>query len=65
MKSEVFYKGGTDDLSLTIMATTDGLEIEAEMSGNGEDGSVSPGTEETKIPWVDLLEAMIRVAGKL
>lgn len=58
MKEELLYDDGNDEIALKVMADTDGLVIEAQ----GENASVS---EKFSITWAELIEAMIRVAGKL
>jgi hypothetical protein len=58
MKEEKLYDEGNDEVALKVMADTDGLVIEAQ----GENASVS---EKFSINWAELIESMIRVAGKL
>jgi len=58
MKEERVYDDGNDEIALKVMADTNGLVIEAQ----GENASVS---EKFSITWVELIESMIRVAGKL
>ena len=58
MREERLYDEGNDEIALKVMADTNGLVIEAQ----GENASVS---EKFSITWTELLESMIRVAGKL
>jgi hypothetical protein len=58
MKEEKLYDEGNDEVALKVMADTTGLTIEAR---GEDDGSV----ESFEIGWVQVIEAMIRVAGKL
>jgi hypothetical protein len=58
MKEEKLYEEGNDEAFLKVMADTDGLVIEAQ----GVNASAS---EKFSITWLELLESMIRVAGKL
>jgi len=58
MREERLYDEGNDEIALKVMADTNGLVIEAQ----GEDELQS---EKFTITWTELLEAMIRVAGKL
>lgn len=58
MKEEKLYDEGNDEVALEVTADTTGLTIKA----HGEDdGSV----ESFEIGWLELLESMIRVAGRL
>jgi len=58
MREERLYDEGNDEIALKVMADTNGLVIEAQ----GEDELQS---EKFTITWTELLESMIRVAGKL
>lgn len=58
MKKEKLYDEGNDEVALKVTADTTGLTIEAR---GEDDGSV----ESFEIGWLELLESMIRVAGRL
>ena len=58
MREERLYDEGNDEIALKVMADTNGLVIEAQ----GENELQS---EKFTITWTELLESMIRVAGKL
>ena len=59
MKQDKIYKGGDDQVFLTVDADADGITIEA--TGAEKSGA----NVQTKITWTELIEAMIRVAGRL
>jgi len=58
MREEKLYDEGNDEVALKVTADITGLTIEAR---GEDDGSV----ESFEIAWIDILESMIRVAGKL
>ena len=58
MKEEKLYEDGNDEAFLKVVADTDGLVIEAQ-------GVNAAASEKHSFTWLELLEAMIRVAGKL
>jgi HSP20 family molecular chaperone IbpA len=54
--SDMLYNDGVEELYLKVEATQDGIKIKAE----GENGD-----EEAEFSWSEIIEAMIRVSGRL